>query len=106
MPGSLRRQTVPIARGAAHGNRLLAVLPREERLRVIDACDTIDLVPSDVLWQTGGRIRHVYFPTAGFVSLVAAVDESTHLEIGLVGNEGMLGTPLVLGIVTSTVQAL
>jgi len=96
---------VLIAREADHGNRLLAVLPTGDRRRVMEACDTIDLVASDILWEVGGRIRHVYFPTAGFVSLVT-VDESSRLEIGLVGNEGMLGTPLVLGIVTSTVQAL
>jgi len=83
---------VLIAREADHGNRLLAVLPTGDRRRVMEACDTIDLVASDILWEVGGSIRHVYFPTAGFVSLVT-VDESSRLEIGLVGNEGMLGTP-------------
>jgi CRP-like cAMP-binding protein len=51
-------------------------------------------------------MRHVYFPTDGVVSLVAPIDASSHIEVGLVGSEGMIGTPLILGIATSPLRAL
>lgn len=60
----------------------------------------------DVLFDPGERVRHVHFPTAGFISLVTPIDGSTRLEVGLVGDEGMVGTPLVLGVATSPLQAL
>ncbi|MEO7728689.1 MAG: Crp/Fnr family transcriptional regulator, partial [Burkholderiales bacterium] len=49
---------------------------------------------------------HVYFPVDCLVSLLTAVDKNRTLEVGMVGNEGMLGMPLVLGIDVSAVRAL
>jgi len=59
-----------------------------------------------VLLTPGGKIRHVHFPIKGFVSLLTPVDGSAQLEVGLVGDEGMVGTPLALGIPTSPLQAV
>jgi CRP-like cAMP-binding protein len=95
----------PSSSPASAGNSLLAALSRKDRLHFIAGSDEVDLVPSEVLCEPGDRMRHVYFPTDGFVSLVAAIDSSSHLEVGLVGSEGMVGTPLVLGVATSPVQA-
>ena len=53
-----------------------------------------------------GQIRHVYFPINCLVSLLTAVDKSRTLEVGMVGNEGMVGMPMVLGIGVSAVRAL
>ena len=88
------------------GNRLLAALPRKDRLHFIAGCEDVNLVLSDVLCESGERIRHVYFPTGGFISLVASIEGPMRLEVGLVGDEGMVGTPLVLGVATSPLQAL
>ena len=101
-----RKHTVPPAKRAPPGNRLLAALPRRDRLHFAAGCEEVALVLSEVLFDAGDRIHHVYFPTTGFVSLVAPVDALTRLEVGLIGEEGMAGTPLVLGIAISPLQAL
>jgi len=54
----------------------------------------------------GQKCGYVYFPTGSFISLVAAVDERSRLEVGIVGDEGMLGTALVLGVNVSPLHAL
>jgi len=95
-----------VSSGNHSGNRLLAALPRKDRLRFIAGCEEVDLVLSDVLFEPGDRIRHAHFPTTGYISLVTPMDGARRLEVGLVGNEGMAGTPLVLGVATSPLQAL
>ena len=55
--------------------------------------------------QAGRKIRHVYFPTESFISLVTALDDGARLEVGIVGDEGMLGTSLILGVSISPQHA-
>jgi CRP-like cAMP-binding protein len=59
-----------------------------------------------VLYEGGEPIRHVYFPDDGLISLLVVMDDETVREIGVIGNEGMLGTALALGMKTSTTRAL
>lgn len=59
---------------AAIENRLIELLPRGNRQRLIDASEPFELVMADVLCERGDVTRHVYFPTDGFISLVATVD--------------------------------
>jgi CRP-like cAMP-binding protein len=60
----------------------------------------------EVLANVGMPPRHVYFPTVGFVSLVAPVNGRPALEVGMVGHEGMVGTQLALGIETDPLHAV
>lgn len=87
-------------------NRLLNTLPREDRRRLLSCCDRVDLAAGTILYETDHRIDHVYFPTESFISLLTPIDGHPNLEVGLAGNEGMLGATLVLGIGVSPVQAL
>jgi CRP-like cAMP-binding protein len=87
-------------------NHLIELLPRKDRLRLLAICEPVELVLAEVLCEPGKPTRHVYFPTDGFISLVATIDGSPDLEVGMVGREGMLGAQLALGVATSPLRAL
>lgn len=87
-------------------NRLLEVLPRRDSQRVLDACELVELAVGDVLYQPDAAMRHVYFPGYGFASLMMPIDGASNLEVALVGNEGMLGSSLVLGVNASPLRAI
>lgn len=91
---------------AAAANTLLAALPDTERRRVLQACDTVYLRAEQVLHQAGKRVRHVYFPTGSFIALVTPLDACAGLEVAVVGNEGMVGTALLLGVSASPLNHL
>jgi CRP-like cAMP-binding protein len=96
---------VPSTKSATVANCLLASLPDKEGQRFLEGCEPVELVFADVLTEPGEPIHYVYFPTGGFISLVEKVDGHANLEVGLVGNEGMLGTALVLGVDVSPMHA-
>ena len=79
-------------------NQLLDNLPRRERNRILECCEPVDLVFGAVLCEPDQAYRHIYFPLSGFISLVQTVGDHQPLEMGLIGNEGMLGATMVLGI--------
>lgn len=85
-------------------NRLLDRLPARERARFIAQCEPIDLPLAHVLSEPGATLRHVYFPTTGFVSLLATVGTRNAVEVGLAGNEGMCGVTLAFGVAKSPVR--
>ena len=59
-----------------------------------------------VLCEANQALRHVYFPLAGFISLVAIVKRHPPLEIGLIGNEGMLGATLALDVTGARLRGI
>lgn len=89
----------PIAIGST--NRLLDTLPGADQQRLIGYCERVELKFGDILCHQGERIEHAYFPLDSFISLATPVDGHASIEVGLVGNEGMLGTQLVLGVTVS-----
>ena len=93
-------QAVPVT------NRLLSALPRKERELLLSHCEPVELVIAETLHRAGEPIPHVYFPPGGFISLVMPIDASEYLEVGLVGNEGMLGITLILGVDAAPFHAL
>jgi CRP-like cAMP-binding protein len=87
-------------------NHLLAAVPRQAYQRMLTGLEPVKLIYGQVLYEPAERIRHVYFPTDCLVSLLTTVDKSRTLEVGMVGNEGMVGMPMALGIGVSAVRAL
>jgi CRP-like cAMP-binding protein len=89
----------------AKPNRLLEKLPEKYRERFIAACEPVDLAFEEILAEPGKPITHAYFPTASFISQIAPTD-GENLEMALVGNEGMFGVPLGLGVSISNVRGM
>jgi CRP-like cAMP-binding protein len=81
-------------------------MPRAAYKRMQGSLEPVELTYAQVLYEPMGPIRHVYFPLNCLVSLLTAVDDRRTLEVGMVGNEGMVGMPMVLGIGVSAVRAL
>jgi CRP-like cAMP-binding protein len=87
-------------------NRLLAALPQADLHRILENCEQVELDSHDVLYEAGAPLRHVYFPTSAFISLVTPLAACAGLEVALVGNEGMAGVALLLGIAVSPLNHL
>ena len=90
---------------APTANRLLGALPNIVRQGLLAGCEQVDLHFGEVLAEPGEPISHVYFPTRSFITLVEKIDGHAGLEVALVGDEGMLGTSLVLGVNVSSLHA-
>ncbi len=87
-------------------NGLLDALSSAERDLVLTHCELIELVQDQVLAEFGQPFEHAYFPLTAHIALLAQADEHQLLEMGAVGNEGMLGATLVLGIDIAPLRAI
>ena len=87
-------------------NQLLAALPGEEYGRLLPRLESVPLPFMEVLYEGGKPIRHVYFPGDGLISLLVVMGDGTVREIGVIGNEGMLGIAVALGMKVTTTRAL
>src|SRR5258708_21176023 len=90
----------------ATGNGLLARLPRKDRERFVRACESVKFVFNEPVAEPGDTLRHIHFPIGGFVSLLTVMPGGIPIEVALVGNEGMVGMPLVLGTEKSQARLL
>lgn len=97
---------MPVANRARVENNLLAALPRKDYQRLLTGLNPVKLTFGEVLYEPGSLIRHVYFPSDSLVSLLTLADGHLALEVGMVGHEGMVGTPISLGINVSSVRTL
>jgi CRP-like cAMP-binding protein len=88
------------------GNSLLAALPDAAYQRLLAGLEPVTLKFGEVLKEPGVPIRYVYFPIDCVISLLATVEDDQALEVALVGNEGMVGISLALGIHVSFRRAL
>ncbi len=78
-------------------NRLLAALPGEERKRLLPSLEPVSFSLGDVVYEAGGRIDHVYFPTDSIISLLYIMENGATAEIGVAGYEGVVGIALFMG---------
>jgi CRP-like cAMP-binding protein len=79
------------------GNRLLQDLPQNELERLLAHSEYIHLSRGKILHELGEPVRHAYFPVNGMISLLSTTSEGNTIGIATVGNEGMVGVPLILG---------
>ena len=87
-------------------NLLLAALPSADRRRLLEDRDPDNLVEGDTLTEVGDKVRYAFFPINSFISLIAPLERAAQLEVGLVGDEGMVGTSLILGVRVAPLRAL
>ena len=78
-------------------NQLLAALPTAEWERWLPQLESVDLQLGQVLYEAGGTLSHVYFPTTAIVSLLYVMENGASAEIAMVGNEGIVGISLFMG---------
>lgn len=88
------------------GNRLLAVLAPEERDRLLRGAKSEPVEAHQVLYTAGREISHVYFPVTGMISLVVKMTDANDVEAMTIGNEGLIGIAVILGVASSTMEAL
>jgi len=84
--------------GVSLKNQLLAALPREEYTRLLPGMKEVELLPGQVLFEITDEVTHTYFPLSGMLSLLALTEEGGMIEIAMVGNEGVVGLPAILGV--------
>lgn len=87
-------------------NRILDALPSKERKRILAACEVKQASFGKVLCERDDRYRHVYFPLTGIISLLTSLQGHPPLEMGLLGNEGMLGASIALGVPYAPLHAV
>jgi CRP-like cAMP-binding protein len=86
-------------------NRLLGALPKDDHDRLLPHLEKVSLPLREILYEANGPIAHVFFPLHGVVSLVI-MDGVFTLEVGIIGNEGLVGTPVFLGADRSPTRAI
>lgn len=87
-------------------NRLLGLLPAAERESMIAHMQLVSLTSGQILYEPGDAVRYAYFPTDCLVSLVYLMESGASNEVGIVGNEGVVGTTLFMGGETFTHRAM
>jgi CRP-like cAMP-binding protein len=78
-------------------NQLLAELPEAEFARWLPQLEPVKLALGQVLYESGGKMSHVYFPTSTIVSLLYVMENGASAEIAVCGNEGIVGISLFMG---------
>lgn len=87
-------------------NHLLAALPDEDFVRINAQLETVSLRLGQVLYESGDRMTHIYFPTTAIISLLYIMQNGGTAEIGIAGNNGLVGIALFMGGDTTSNRAV
>jgi CRP-like cAMP-binding protein len=87
---------------APPGNRLLARLPPEEYERLLPRLQLVQLTLKQVLFEPRSFIDYAYFPNRGVVSALTVMADGRAIEVATIGDEGMVGLPLLVGAKTTS----
>jgi len=87
-------------------NHLLAALPDAQLAHWLPQLEPTDMPLGQVLYESGAKMTHVYFPTTSIVSLLEVMENGASAEIAVVGNEGIVGVSLFMGGETTPSRAV
>ena len=90
----------------ALNNHLLASLPNDEFVRMQPKLEPVSLKLGTVLYESGDRLDYAYLPTTAIISLLYIMENGATAEIGVVGNDGILGIALFMGGDTTNSRAV
>ncbi|HVC17943.1 MAG TPA: Crp/Fnr family transcriptional regulator, partial [Rhodanobacter sp.] len=91
---------------ALQKNQLIAALSAAERARWQPHLELVEMPLGKVLYESGGTLTHVYFPTTSIVSLLYVMEDGGSAEIAVVGNEGIVGISLFMGGASTPSRAI
>lgn len=94
-----KRLLISVSQNPHHSieNRLLAALPEEEYERLVANMETVSLEFKQTLYEPNQPFEYIYFPKSGTVSLLTIMEDGEAVEVGTIGNEGIVGLPVFLG---------
>lgn len=87
-------------------NQILDALPESEYQRIAPYSKQIHLESSAILSEPGEKIHQIYFPQTAMISLVSIMIDGSTTEIGIIGNEGLVGLPAILGGQSTTSRTI
>jgi CRP-like cAMP-binding protein len=89
--------SLSVSLGEPVENRLLSSLPLDEYQRLVPYLQPVSFSLGQVLYEFGGQLDFVYFPTTAIVSLLYTMENGSSAEMGLTGNDGVVGIALFMG---------
>jgi CRP-like cAMP-binding protein len=92
--------------GGEVGNQILLNLPRRESNQLSPALEFVRLKLHEVLHEAGEPIRSVYFLNHGLGSVLTTQPHGKTVEVGLIGNEGFVGVPVIFGFKSSGLRVV
>lgn len=87
-------------------NQILKALPNSQYQRIASHLKQVNLSSGEILLEPGEEVREIYFPQTAMISLVSIMMDGSTTEIGLIGNEGMVGLPAILGGKSTTSRSI
>ena len=105
MKGAVSTQPPTSSTFATNKNRLLAALPASTLEKLQPDLERVDLPWKRVLFDVNAPIEHVYFMESGVASVLGVMKDGSAIEVATVGNEGLVGLPIVLGADSMPCQA-
>ncbi len=87
-------------------NHLLAALPDDEFARLKPDLEPVSLPLGKVIYESGEQLDYIYFPTTAIISLLYIMENGSTAEIGMAGNDGLVGVALFMGGSTTPSRAV
>ncbi len=87
-------------------NHLLAALPEAEFVRLEPHLESVLLKLGEVIYESGDKMTHIYFPTTAIISMLCIMENGATAEIGIAGNNGLIGSALFMGSESTSSRAV